>query len=127
MSRKAAKGQKIILEEIKKQLVTQAERWGRTDYYTPLKLEEIEIEQCRKISGELLSEKSNLEYELHFLESDKKEVLSKIDRLEIYIKKADRAIKRHEKLIEKIIGGKTGEKIQVGAKKSKISVLISDN
>lgn len=127
MSRKAAKGQKIILEEIKKQLVTQAERWGRCDYYTPLKLEEIELEQCRKISGELLSEKANLEYELHFLESDKKEVLSKIDRLEIYIKKADRAVKRHEKMIEKIIGGKTGEKIQVGAKKSKISVLISDN
>ena len=92
MAKKSKKGQVRILNEIRDQLVLQAERWGRKGYYTPLKLEEIELEQCRKIRSDFLAEKSNLEYEMNMIGTDKREVLIKIERLESYIKKADRVI-----------------------------------
>ena len=90
-----------VLDEIKSQLVMQAERWGRKDYYTPLKLEEMVLGQCRKIYGDFLSEKSNLEYELHLIEADRKEIKMKLDKLEGYMKKANRVIKQREKNIDK--------------------------
>lgn len=132
MNRKK-KAQLRILGEIRKQLILQAERWGKKDYYTPSKLEEIELDQCHKIKGELLSEKSNLEYEMHMLDSDKKEVLIKLERLNQYLKRADRVVNRHEKnivrIIEKLIGNKKAiDRALKGIEpKSLISVLISDN
>ncbi|MFH1761257.1 MAG: hypothetical protein ABIA63_09175 [bacterium] len=133
MSKKRKKAQDLIITEVKNQLLLQAERWGRKDYYTPLKLEEIELEQCNKIVGEFLAEKSNLEYELHMLESDKKDVLAKMERLQIYLAKSARVAKKHENNIGKIIQQKIGDREKINAavnkvdKKSAISVLISDN
>jgi hypothetical protein len=132
---KRAKAQMMILEEVKRQLVLQAERWGRSGHYTPLKLEEMEIEACRRIKGDLLSERANLEYEMHMLASNKKEIEIKLSRLESYLKRADRVGKKHgknvDKMIEKLVGdrAKTFEALgRVGAKaEPAISVLISDN
>lgn len=103
MARKQKKAQTKLLNEIKTQLILQAERWGRTDFYTPLKLEELELDQCLKIRGDLLAEKSNLEYELHSLGTDKKEVLIKLERLNLYLRRADYVIRKHAKNINKII------------------------
>jgi hypothetical protein len=133
MSKRAKKAQGRILGEIQKQLILQAERWGRKGYYTPLKLEEMELSQCRKITGELLAEKANLEYELFLLDSNKRDVLIKLERLESYLKKASRVVKRHEKdiskMLDKIIGDKQKLKKAFAyvEPRSFVSVLISDN
>jgi len=130
---KRKKAQLRVLEEIKNQLVLQAERWGREGHYTPLKLEEMELDASWKIKGDFLAEKANLEYELHMLDSDKKESLIKLEKLEGYLKKADRVIVRHEKrikkMIEKLIGdkGETKKALSLIEKHPRISVLISDN
>lgn len=121
------------MNEVKTQLILQAERWGRTDYYTPIKLEEMEREQCQRIAGELLSEKANLEYELHMLETDKHEVLIKIERLNVYLKKATQVVKKHEKSIGRIIEAKIGDRAKIRRAtsmlepRSFVSVLISEN
>lgn len=130
---KSAKAQKIILEEIKKQLILQAERWGRKDYYTPLRLEETELLQCRKIVGELFTEKANLEYELHLLESNKSEVVQKIERLDLYLKRAAKVTSKHERSVSQIIQKTIGNEKEIQKavtsikRKPLISILISDN
>jgi hypothetical protein len=129
-NRNRKKGQMRLLTEVKDQLLLQADRWGRKGHYTPLKLEEMELEQCRKIKGDLLAEKSNLEYEMSMLGTDKKEVLIKIERLESYIKKADRVIEGHERGISKILDKIVGDKKAVKRaedlirSKSQISVMV---
>lgn len=130
---KRKKAQLRVLGEIKNQLILQAERWGKKDYYTPFKLEEMELEQCSKIRGELLAEKANLEYELHLVGSDKKDVLIKIERITSYIKRADWAEGRHQRkisaMIEKLTGDKAAIKKAQGSIEQKhfVSVLINDN
>lgn len=132
MARKNKKSQKSILNEIKTQLILQAERWGRKDYYTQDKLEEMELDQCKKIKGDLLSEKNNIEYELNMLDTDKRDVLIKLERLEAYLKRADKVIKKHEKTITKLYEKKIGdtEMIKKAAKgysvKPKISVMVGN-
>lgn len=133
MSRKTKKAQTRILKEIQKQLILQAERWGRKEFYTPFKLEEMELAQCRKITGELLAEKANLEYELFLLDSNKRDVLIKLERLETYLKKSSRVIKRHEKTISKMLDKIVGDKrkikkaLEYVEPKSFVSVLVCDN
>jgi hypothetical protein len=130
MSKKKKKAQIRILNEIRDQLVLQAERWGRTNYYTPLKLEELVLEQSHKIKGDFLAERSNLEYEMNLLGTDKREVLIKIERLESYIKKADRTIESHERNISRLLDKMVGDKQAISLatsylkKKSLISVMI---
>ena len=133
VSMKRKNSQKKILNEIKTQLVLQAERWGRQDYYTPIVLEEMGLEQSRKILADLLSERANLEYELHLLGSDKHELLIKLERLEAYVKRARKVIERHQKNIhkslEKMIGDK--DKLKLIMRKMRpennISVFIQAN
>lgn len=116
-----------MLDEIKNQLVLQAKRWGREDYYTSVKLEEMELSQCGKILGDLLSEKANLQYEAQAMDENKKEIGLKLSKLDLYIKKAARVMKKHEKSISKVLS-KSIEEEKFGLKpKNKVSVLISDN
>jgi len=98
-----------ILAEIRRQLIHQAARWGRTDFYNPVKLEEYELESCEKIRSQFLAEKNNLEYELHMLTSDKKELLIKLERLGSYIQKAERVINKHHKNLDRLFERKYGE------------------
>ena len=132
MSKKTKKAQNRILDEIKSQLIAQAERWGKKDYYTPLKLEEMEIDQCQKILGDLLAEKNNLEYEMAMLGSDKREVLIKTERLNSYIKKAHKVIDAHARKINKMINNVIGDQKIIDKaeslinKKPRISVEIGE-
>ncbi|MCX5750143.1 MAG: hypothetical protein NT099_00475 [Candidatus Saganbacteria bacterium] len=103
------KAQLNVLNEIRKQLVLQAERWGRTEYYTTVKMEEYELEACERIRSQFLAEKSNLEYELHLLDSDKRDVLIKIERLNSYILKTERVMQRHGNNLDNIFENKYGE------------------
>jgi len=132
-SRQRKTGRIKILNEIKSQLVLQAERWGRKEYYTPIKLCEMELDQADGIRSDLLSERSNLEYELHTLDSNKKDLLIKLERLAGYLKKARRVIEKHKKTIGKELGKivKEKNKLKLILKKLKpentFSVLLSNN
>ena len=132
MSKKSQKGKLRLLNEIRDQLILQAERWGRKDYYTPLKMAEIELEQARRIKGDFLAEKSNLEYEMNMLGTDKQEVLIKTEKLGIYLKRCDRIIENYEKRIGKIIDKVIGDKAKIKKAesqikpKSTISVIINN-
>jgi|GEM_PF-1300213 len=132
---KKKKAQMMILNEVKKQLLLQAERWGKAGYYTPLKLEEMELEACKRIIGDLLAEKNNLDYQMNMLAENRKEIDMKLQRLSVYLTKADRVAKSHDKNIEKILDKLIGDrKKTLGAlervkfkEAQAISVLISDN
>ena len=107
MSKKKSK-QKKIINELKKQLLIQAERLGIRDDYNPLNLEEMKLGSIKKILGDLYMERANLEYELNMLGTKKKEVLIKLERLNAYIHKGvslhGRHIAKFEDLIEKGMG-----------------------
>jgi homoserine acetyltransferase len=131
---KRKKAQSIILDEIKKQLILQAERWGKTGFYTPMKMEEMELDAVRRIRGDLLAEKSNIEYEMQMLASNKRELDIKVQKLGMYLKRAEKIGKKHDKNIEKILERSIGNRKNLtGAinrtigERSTISVLISDN
>ena len=133
VGRKRKRSRLKILNEIRSQLVLQAERWGRKEYYTPLRLEEMELEQSRFINGDLLAEKSNLEYELHMLGSNKHDLLIKMERLSGYIKKASRVIEGHEKSIKRTLDKliKDRDKLDAVIKRLRpdttFSVMINSN
>src|SRR3989338_4006499 len=126
-------GQHKVIEEIRKQLVLQAERWGKKEYYTPQKLEEMVLEQCQAIKGDFLTEKANLEYEMQNIESDKKECLIKLEKLTGYLKKADRTTLIHKKavsrFIEKLVGDRQKTQWALGKRlgQQKVSVLIGED
>jgi len=131
---KRKKAQSIILDEVKKQLVLQAERWGRTGHYNPMKLEEIELDAVRRIRGDLLAEKLNLEYEMQALASNKRDTDIKLSRLDMYIKRAEKIAKKHDKNIEKILEKSVGDRKKLAGAldraigdRSTVSVLLSDN
>lgn len=96
-TRNRKKEQTRLLNEIRDQLVLQAKRWGHEGYYTPVRLDEMTLDQCRKIQGDLLSEAANLGYELFLIESNKRDLLIKMERLDAYLKKAEKVIKKYEK------------------------------
>lgn len=107
---KKKKAQMLILKEIKKQLILQAERWGLQGYYTPLKLEEMELEACVRIKSDFLAEKTNLSYELQIDEERKREIEIKISRIDMYLRKADRVIEQHNRNIARILDKKIGDR-----------------
>lgn len=106
--RKKKNAQKKLINELKNQLLIQAERLGVRDRYTPVVLEEMKIDALRRILAELYMERSNLLYELNMLGSKKKEILIKLERLNAYIRKGEGIREKHlanfERLIEKGIG-----------------------
>ncbi len=94
-----------LVEEMKNQLLIQAERLGIRDQYTPEWFAQQRIISVGQVLSELYAERSNLEYELNLLGSDKKELLIKLERLNVYIKKAeglrDKYTKEHGSVIDK--------------------------
>lgn len=132
---KRKKAQSMILDEVKKQLVLQAERWGRAGHYTPLKLEEIELDAVRRILSDLLAERANLEYEMQTITENKKDIDIKLSRLQSYLKRAERVGQKHDKnitkMIDKLVGDrkKTNNALDVLKFKHEglVSVMLSDN
>jgi len=117
-SKKQAKRQMAVLNEIRKQLTLQAKAWGKE--YTPLDFEEMELDAARKIKGDFLAEKSNLEYEMSLLGTNKQESLIKIQKLEVYISRVDTVVSQHARSIAKMIEAPIGDKKLVAKAVSKI-------
>ena len=108
MSKKKT-AQKKAINELKNQLFIQAERLGIRDRYTPVIMEEIKLDSLRRILTEFYMERSNLEYELNMLGSNKKEILIKLERLNAYIRKAEGLRERHSKKVEELIEKEMGD------------------
>lgn len=100
--------EKKLINELKNQLLIQAERLGIRERYSPLYMEEIKVDSARKILTEFYMERSNLEYELNIIGSNKKELLIKLERLNMYIRKAEGLREKYlvafGKLLEKGVG-----------------------
>jgi hypothetical protein len=94
-----------LIEEMKNQLLIQAERLGIRERYTPQWFAEQKILSAGQVLSELYAERSNLEYELNLLGSDKKELLIKLERLNVYVKKAEALRHKyqleHDRVIDK--------------------------
>lgn len=103
MSRKKLKAQQRIFKELEKQLLTQAERLGVKEDYPPLRLKEIEYEAVRKHLLSFYMERANLDYEMQMLGTNKKETLIKMERLGVYIKRAERMKRQYEEKIQKML------------------------
>ena len=104
MARKK-KGPNKVINELRNQLLIQAERLGIKDTYTPLWFAEQKVHSLGQILAEFYAERSNLEYELNILGSDKKDILIKLEKLHGYIRKAEalkeRTVEKVEKMIDK--------------------------
>jgi hypothetical protein len=118
------------VNELISQLILRAEAWGRKEYYTPLKLEEMQLQASQKITGELLVEKANLEYELHALGTNKREALIKIERLNTYILRAKASVQKHIDKIKAMLGKKIGDKDKLAVavarigQRPRVSVMV---
>ncbi|MBN3032707.1 MAG: hypothetical protein JW873_01285 [Candidatus Saganbacteria bacterium] len=103
--RNGKKAEFKLIEEMRKQLLIQAERLGIRDRYTPQWFAQQRVLSAGKVLSELYAERSNLEYELNLLASDKKELLIKLERLNVYIKKGEglrsQFGKEHDRVIDK--------------------------
>jgi hypothetical protein len=109
MSRGRKKSQKKLINELKNQLMIQAERLGIDSDYNPLAMEEMKLDSVAKILTEFYMERSNLEYEMNILGSKKKELLIKLERLHAYIRKAQGLHKKHVDKFEDLIEQGTGD------------------
>lgn len=94
MSRKS-KAQNKVVDELKKQLLIQSERLGIRNEYSPAWFMEQKVLAFGKVLSELYAERSNLEYEMNMLGSDKKDLLIKLERLHSYIRKAESLRERY--------------------------------
>ena len=99
------KAQIKLFKELESQLLIQAERLGVKDDYGPLQLKEIEIEALNKHLIAFYQERANLEYEMMMGGGggDKKTVLIKLERLLVYIKRAENMGRVDEKTLEKML------------------------
>jgi len=106
---KRKNAQKKLINELKKQLLVQAERLGVRDLYTPLALEEMRLDALRKILTEFYLERSNLEYELNMIGSNKKELLIKLERLNVFILRAQVLLQQKLEFCQKLLDKACGD------------------
>ncbi len=64
---KAGKPQKIVLEEVQKQILTQAKRLGIGDHYSQDRIIELRIKVAQDLLFKFKEEEANLKYELEYL------------------------------------------------------------
>jgi len=129
MSSKKLKAQMRIFSELETQLLTQAERLGIRDQFTPLYQKEIEYDALKKHILSFYAERANLEYEMQMQGTDKKVTLIKLERLQVYIKRAERMQKQYEEKIRKIVEqfSPDKEKVEKALGRGKISVSVGGN
>ncbi len=67
MSGKKGKPQKVVLEEVQKQILTQARRLGIGDMYSQDRVLELKVKVAQDIYYKFKEEEANLKYELEYL------------------------------------------------------------
>lgn len=101
-TKKRKQAQQKILSEIKGQLTIKAKKLGIEDKYSAINFESMKTDAAKKILDDLNAEKTNLEYELHMKGILDKESTIKLEKVQMYINKAQRVIARYEKTMHKI-------------------------
>jgi len=127
MSSKRKSAQQRILHELKSQLVTKAKKLGIEHDFSGVNFEMMKVDSVKRILGDLLAEKSNLEYELYIKGILDKESTIKLEKINSYIKKAERIIEKYQKMIDKEMAKLTPQKeeIKEELKRKKITPKIS--
>ena len=121
MAKKRQKAQEKILGEIEKQLSIKAKKLGIEDRFSTVNFEEMKEESAKSILDDLNAEKTNLEYELHMKGVLDKDSTIKLEKINMYIVKAQRVIEKHEKNIEKLTGKVTKARAQAQEAAKKIA------
>ncbi|OGC06487.1 hypothetical protein A2526_03010 [candidate division WOR-1 bacterium RIFOXYD2_FULL_36_8] len=129
MSAKKIKAQMRVFQEMESQLLMQADRVGVRDDFMPSRLKEMEYDSLKKHILSFYAERSNLEYEMQMFGVDKKEVLIKMEKLEVYIRRAERLRELYDKYFQKSSEKQNKDKsiIEKSISKNKISVSIGDD
>lgn len=111
-TKKQKKVQARVTNEMRKQLVTQAENLGLKGFFTQEKITEIKIEQCRNIAARLDEEKINLDYQIEMaglgaeVNERVEDIKAKLFKISSLISKANTRIISLEKDLEKICAKK---------------------
>lgn len=109
-NRKKVRSEKMVVAEIRKQLLMQAEKLGMKDYYSEEKINEIQSDQCGKIENKLSEELSSLNYQLSMFdmgfagEQSESEIKSKIFKMSGFVSKAQGRMNYHSKNRSKLAG-----------------------
>lgn len=124
---KRKNSQKKILAEIQNQLILKAKKLGVDHLYSPLKMEEMRLDAAKRIMGDLLAEKANLEYERSLTGDLNKDSIIKLEKIKAYMNKAERVIEKHQKSIEKMLDKNVGNrhKTKAALKKHDIQPSVS--
>ena len=124
---KKHKAEARVLSEMQDQLLLQADQLGIRDDYNPLNMCELEAEAFSRHLSAFYAERSNLRYEMQIFGTNKKDLLIKLERLDVYIKRSDKLRRRRVREIKDIIeahmpDGKKAKKLL--EKKPEISVRV---
>jgi len=65
-TKKRLKAERSVLDEIQKQLLTQAKRLNIDDYYTQERILELRIKVNKEILSKFKAEEQNIQYELDY-------------------------------------------------------------
>lgn len=101
---KRKKAQEKILSEIQSQLTIKAKKLDIMDRFSDENFETMKVDAAHNILDDLNSEKSNLEYELYMKGILDKDSTIKLEKINMYINKAQRVIDKHAKIVEKLTG-----------------------
>ncbi len=104
--KKRMRAERMVIDEMRKQLIAQLSNCGVKEYSDPDRLIEIQRKQCLSILQKLTEEKAALEYELSMTDmglcqyGDGKDTPEKLQKLERYITKTKARIEKHDKKLE---------------------------
>jgi hypothetical protein len=129
MSSKKLKAQMKIFKELETQLMVQAERLGVREDFDPFHMKELECDALNKHLIAFYQERANLEYEMQMLGTNKKEVLIKLERLGVYIRRAEKMAeqdqKEFRKMLDKLTPGKEAALKAVAVKGISVNLGIN--
>lgn len=113
-SKKRIKAERTIIDEMRKQLLSQLSNCGFKEFSSPEKIVEIQKKQCSLILQKLVEEKASLEYEQLMADAglcqygDGKDVPQKLDKIQKYITKTRSRLESHDKKAE-VLDKKSGK------------------
>jgi hypothetical protein len=121
-SKKRKKAQEKILGEVKSQLTIKSKKLGVEDKYSAVNFESMKMDAAKKIFDDLNIEKTNLQYELYMKGKLDKESTIKLEKVDMYINKAQRVIDKYDRNIKKMSEGASKDKLKAKDASKKIDL-----
>jgi hypothetical protein len=101
-TKKQKKAQQRILTEVRSQLHIKARKLGIDDRFSEINFESMKMDAAKKILDDLNAERLNLEYELFMKGKLDRESTIKLEKVQTYINKAQRAIDKEGRNVSKL-------------------------